>query len=153
ARAEFAKLLRQARDLKRDSQTPPSSGIMQAAVQNAMVADPDVLAGTSYRLLKKIGEGASGEVYEAEHIELGRRYAVKVLSPAHAAAHDAVERFRREARAIASLSHPNLVALHDFGKSLDGRVFLVMELLSGETLDKHAERGIDWRRAIDLAIK
>ena len=48
---------------------------------------------------------------------------------------DAIERFRREARAVAALSHPNLVQLYDFGKSLDGRVFLAMELLDGETLD------------------
>jgi len=101
-------------------------------------------------------------VFEAEHIELGRKYAVKVLSAAHAAASDSVERFRREARAIASLSHPNLVRLHDFGKSLDGRVFLVMELLDGKTLDVHAERsgdteerrgGLPWREATRLAIQ
>jgi serine/threonine-protein kinase len=123
-----------------------------------MNQDPSVLAGTSYRLGKKIGEGSSGEVYEAEHTELARRYAVKVLSSAHAAAHDSVERFRREARAIASLSHPNLVRLHDFGKSLDGRVFLVMELLEGQTLDMHADlggagKGLPWREATRLAIQ
>lgn len=152
SRAEFAKLLRQARELKRDPETPPASGVMQIASQN-MSGDPSILAGTSYRLIKKIGEGASGEVFEAEHVELGRKYAVKVLSAAHTAAHDAVERFRREARAVASLSHPNLVQLHDFGKSLDGRVFLVMQLLSGETLDAHAERGLGWREATELAIQ
>jgi serine/threonine-protein kinase len=118
-----------------------------------MAQDPSILAGTPYRLLRKIGEGASGEVFEAEHVELGRRYAVKVLSSAHAAAHDAVERFRREARAVAKLSHPNLVQLHDFGKSVDGRVFLAMELLEGQTLDMHAEKGIGWREAIHLAVQ
>ncbi len=152
ARSEFAKLLKEARALRRDPETPPASGVMQIA-QAAMTNDPSVLPGTPYRLLTKIGEGASGEVFEAEHIELGRKYAVKVLSQAHAAATDAVERFRREARAVASLSHPNLVQLHDFGKSLDGRVFLAMQLLSGETLDIHAERGIGWREAGRLAIQ
>ncbi|MBS2015975.1 MAG: serine/threonine protein kinase [Deltaproteobacteria bacterium] len=152
SRAEFAKLLKQARELRRPEETPPASGVMEAAAAQ-MVADPAILAGTSYRLLEKIGEGASGEVFKAEHIELGRKYAVKVLSSAHAAAHDAVERFRREARAVAKLSHPNLVQLHDFGKSLDGRVFLVMELLAGSTLDIHAEKGIGWREAIRLSIQ
>ena len=162
SRAEFAKLLKQARALGPVNQeTPASERSMQIAAATR-TADPSILAGTSYRLVKKIGEGASGEVFEAEHIELGRKYAVKVLSAAHAAASDSVERFRREARAIASLSHPNLVRLHDFGKSLDGRVFLVMELLDGKTLDVHAERsgdteerrgGLPWREATRLAIQ
>ena len=157
-RAEFAKLLKSARSLRRDPETPASLTSLQIAVATAN-ADPAMLAGTSYRLGKKIGEGASGEVFEAEHVELGRKYAVKVLSAAHAAATDAVERFRREARAIASLSHPNLVRLHDFGKSLDGRVFLAMELLEGKTLDVHAaprtngEPGIGWQEATKIAIQ
>lgn len=151
-RAEFAKLLKEARALRRDPETPASERSVQIAV--TMNQDPLILAGTSYRLGKKIGEGSSGEVFEAEHIELGRKYAVKVLSAAHAAAHDAVERFRREARAIASLSHPNLVRLHDFGKSLDGRVFLVMELLDGKTLEVHAaEKKLPWREAARLGIQ
>ena len=153
SRAEFAKLLKQARALRRDPETPPSERSLQLAAAS-MPFDPAVLAGTSYRLGKKIGEGSSGEVYEAEHTELGRRYAVKVLSAAHTAASDAVERFRREARAIASLSHPNLVRLHDFGKSLDGRVFLVMELLEGKTLDAHAgSKALGWRESTRLAIQ
>ena len=159
-RAEFAKLLKQARALRpTTAETPTSERSMQIA-QATQAADPSILPGTSYRLLKKIGEGASGEVFEAEHTELGRKYAVKALSAAHAAAHDAVERFRREARAIASISHPNLVRLHDFGKSLDGRVFLVMELLAGKTLDVHAAAcggksatGLPWRDAARLAIQ
>ncbi len=154
SRAEFAKLLKQARELSRSTgdETPAASAVMEAAAKS-MTQDPSILAGTPYRLLEKIGEGASGEVFKAEHVELGRRYAVKVLSTAHAAAHDAVERFRREARAIAKLSHPNLVQLHDFGKSQDGRVFLAMELLSGQTLDEHAEKGLGWREATRLAIQ
>jgi len=152
SRAEFAKLLKQARDLRRPDETPPASGVMEAQAAQ-MEKDPAILPGTPYRLVKKIGEGASGEVFEGEHVELGRRYAVKVLASAHAAAHDAVERFRREARAVAKLSHPNLVQLHDFGKSLDGRVFLAMELLEGETLDLHAEKGLGWREATRLAIQ
>ncbi|MDF2696174.1 MAG: Serine/threonine-protein kinase PknB, partial [Labilithrix sp.] len=158
-RAEFAKLLKQARALRPVTpETPASERSMQIA-SATQTADPSILAGTSYRLVKKIGEGASGEVFEAEHVELARKYAVKVLSAAHAAASDSVERFRREARAIAKLSHPNLVRLHDFGKSLDGRVFLVMELLDGKTLDIHVEErgerkgGLPWREATSLAIQ
>jgi serine/threonine-protein kinase len=159
-RAEFAKLLKQARALRSLSNETPVSERSMRIAQATEGTDPAILPGTSYRLLEKIGEGASGEVFEAEHVELGRKYAVKVLSTAHSAAHDAVERFRREARAIAKISHPNLVKLHDFGKSLDGRVFLVMELLAGMTLDSYAEsRGekgtprIGWREAVGLAIQ
>lgn len=152
SRAEFAKLLKQARELRKEPETPPASGVMEIQAAH-MTADPSILAGTPYRLIRKIGEGASGEVFEAEHVELGRRYAVKVLTSAHAAAHDAVDRFRKEARAVAKLSHPNLVQLHDFGKSIDGRVFLVMELLSGQTLDVHAEKGLAWRESVHLAIQ
>jgi serine/threonine-protein kinase len=152
SRAEFAKLLKQARELRKEPETPPASGIMEIHAAQ-MTQDPAILAGTPYKMLRKIGEGASGEVFEAEHVELGRRYAVKVLTSAHAAAHDAVARFRKEARAVAKLSHPNLVRLHDFGKSLDGRVFLAMELLSGQTLDVYAEAGLGWREAVALAIQ
>ncbi len=152
SRADFAKLLKQARELRKEHETSPSNGLLEAHAAH-MAQDPAILAGTNYRMLRKIGEGASGEVFEAEHIELGRRYAVKVLTSAHAAAHDAVDRFRKEARAVAKLSHPNLVQLHDFGKSLDGRVFLVMELLSGKTLDVHAEKGLGWRESVRLAIQ
>ena len=78
-----------------------------------------------------------------------------MLAPGHASAHDAIERFRSEARAVAKLSHPNLVPLYDFGKSLDGRVFLAMELLSGETLDPHIKRtgGMDYREAVAIGIE
>ncbi|MBX3226121.1 MAG: serine/threonine protein kinase [Labilithrix sp.] len=153
-RAEFAKLLKQARGLRKEPETPPSERSLQLAVALEKSADPDALPGTPYRLGKKIGEGSSGEVYEAEHTELGRKYAVKVLSSAHSSAVDAVDRFRREARAIASLSHPNLVRLHDFGKSLDGRVFLVMELLDGKTLDAYADEArLDWREAAQFGVQ
>ncbi len=143
SRAEFAKLLKEARSLRGESSTPSASKVAELAAQ--LTDDPSMLAGTPYRFIKKIGEGESGQVFEAEHVELGRKIALKVLAPTHSSAQNAIERFRREARVVASLSHPNIVHLSDFGKSLDGRVFLAMELLEGETLDHHAhlsdERG------------
>ncbi len=155
SRAEFAKLLREARDLRAEVNTPSASKVMENVAARMAPDDPYVLAGTPYRLARKIGEGASGVVYEAEHVELGRRLAIKVLAPEHASASDAVERFRREARAVAKLSHPNLVGLYDFGKSLDGRVFLAMDLLRGDTLAKRlkTESALSWRDATKLAIE
>ena len=93
-------------------------------------------------------------MYEAEHVELGRKLAVKILGPEHAASPGALERFRREARAVANLSHPNLVQLYDFGKSLDGRAFLVMELCVGQTLDARLGSGeLAWHEAVRIAIE
>jgi eukaryotic-like serine/threonine-protein kinase len=160
SRAEFGKLLKQARHLRSESVTPSSSKVAELQAAH-MSDDPATLAGTPYRLGKKIGEGESGQVFEAEHVELGRKLAVKVLAPTQSAAQDAVERFRREARVVANLKHPNLVHLHDFGKALDGRVFLAMELLDGETLesyarldsDDHASRGLRTRDAVDVCVQ
>jgi serine/threonine-protein kinase len=153
SRAEFARLLVDARKLVREAATPESGRAAELAMLHS--DDPAVLPGTPYRLGQKIGEGASGTVYEAEHVELGRKVALKILSPAHATAKDAIDRFRAEARAVAHLSHKNLVALHDFGRSLDGRVFLAMERLTGETLENRLIRlgEIDWREAVSIGIE
>jgi serine/threonine protein kinase len=157
SRADFARLLKEARSLIALVHTPTGGKAQELALaQSARISDdPQLLSGTPYRLARKIGEGASGVVYEAEHVELGRKVALKVLAAGHASATDAIERFRREARAVARLSHPNLVQLYDFGKSLDGRVFLAMELLRGETLDRRIKRlgGMDWREAAELGIE
>ena len=158
SRAEFARLLRDARVTLETralpSATPQAGSVSEAIAQRMAPADPSQLAGTPYRLGRKIGEGASGVVYEAEHVELGRRVAVKVLGIEHASAQDSLERFRREARSVAKLSHPNLVQLYDLGKSLDGRVYLAMDLCEGETLDARLRSGaMGWREAVGIAIE
>ena len=153
SRAEFAKGLREARALRKTDEPTPNSSVAEKVAEH-MNEDGGLLAGTSYRLIKKIGEGASGCVWEAEHIELGRRLAIKVLSHEHGTATDAIDRFRKEARLVAALSHENLVHLADFGKAQDGRVFLAMELLFGKTLDAiMEERMVSSEHAIDLAIQ
>lgn len=153
-RTEFMKLLRNAEPLRSPLGTPPAGKVAEIAAAR-MNDDPAVLSGTPYRLLRKLGEGASGVVLEAEHIELGRKYAVKILAPTHGTAEGSLDRFRQEARAVAKLCHPNIVGLHDFGKSWDGRVFLAMELLSGTTLDARIKGGppIAWCDAVEYAIQ
>jgi hypothetical protein len=103
--------------------------------------DADVLLGDRYRLVRMIGSGGMGTVWEAEDQTLGRPVAVKVLSESLAAGEHAVRRFEREAQAAARLSGPYIAAVYDFGRS-DGRPYIVMELVPGETLaDRLAREG------------
>ena len=158
SRAEFARLLRESRETlgagAHSGVTPAAGPVSEAIATRMTPSDPAHLAGTPYRLGRRIGDGASGIVYEAEHLELGRKLALKVLGVEHASSPAAFERFRLEARTIASLSHPNLVQLYDFGRSLDGRAYLAMELYAGETLEARLRRGpLDWRCAARVAIE
>src|SRR5258706_12915791 len=87
----------------------------------------------AYELTASLGEGGMGEVYRARAARLGREVAVKVLAERFRSDESLRERFEREARAIAALSHPNILAIHDVG--FDGaRAYSVTELLEGETL-------------------
>lgn len=94
---------------------------------------PRVLA-QRYRLDRRLGRGGMGTVYEATDSALGRTVAVKVLREDVVGSAAAADRFRREARAAASFSHPNVVTVFDFGVARETRAFLVMELLRGATL-------------------
>lgn len=109
----------------------------------------DTLLGGRYRLLRQVAAGGMAAVWEGEDSVLGRRVAVKVLH-SHLAVDDAVrERFRREAIAVARLSHPSVVAIYDTGED-DGVAYLVMELVEGKTLrDLLREEG---RLAVGFAV-
>ena len=86
-----------------------------------------------YEILAPIGAGGMGEVYRARDAKLDRDVAVKVLPSQLTANADALARFEREAKAVAALSHPNILAIFDFGTH-DGVSYAVTELLEGETL-------------------
>jgi len=106
-----------------------------------------------YQIEGALGAGGMGEVYRAKDTRLDRAVAVKVLPEDLAADSQALARFEREAKAVAALSHPNILALHDFDRS-QGVAFAVMELLDGETLRERLGSGpIPTRKAVDFAVQ
>ncbi|WP_437299981.1 serine/threonine-protein kinase [Sorangium sp. So ce426] len=153
SRGEFAALVAAAKAHRATAVTPVSP--RAEAMASAERVDDGTLPGTRYRLLREIGTGASSTVHEAEHVDLGRRVALKVVSAEHSATDVIASRFRREARVLSRLSHEHLVKVHDFGMAADGRLFCAMDLLEGETLDALLVRGgaIDWRDALAMAAK
>ena len=109
--------------------------------------------GDRYRLGERIAGGGMGAVYRAVDESLGRHVAVKVLRRELAAEPAYLERFRREARASAALSHPGVAGVYDYGE-LGGSAFIVMELVEGETLaERIAARGrLAWEETFAQAI-
>jgi eukaryotic-like serine/threonine-protein kinase len=101
------------------------------------MAVSDTLIGTvfdgRYRIVRKLGTGGMADVYLAEDQELGRRVAIKILNDRHAADDQFVERFRREAKNAAGLSHPNIVSIYDRGTA-EGTYYIAMEYLDGRSL-------------------
>jgi TolB-like protein/Tfp pilus assembly protein PilF len=106
-----------------------------------------------YEILAPLGAGGMGEVYRARDKKLDRDVAIKVLPESVAADPDALARFEREAKAVAALSHQNILAIHDFGNQ-DGIAYAVMELLEGETLLGKLDAGpIPQKQAVDYALQ
>lgn len=87
-----------------------------------------------YRLLRQLGSGGMGAVYEAMDDRLRRRVAIKVLSPQWAGRQDVIERLRSEAIAVNVIEHPGVVQIHEYGQLDDGSAYLVMEYLRGASL-------------------
>ncbi|HKE19224.1 MAG TPA: serine/threonine-protein kinase, partial [Kofleriaceae bacterium] len=105
-----------------------------------------------YRVEELIGEGGMGRVYLAEHVDIGRRVAIKILHPVYGRMPDLVERFRREARAASKIGHPHIVDVTDSGTTDDGSVYFVMEYLEGVELATVIDRdgALDVARALRI---
>jgi serine/threonine protein kinase/Flp pilus assembly protein TadD len=105
-----------------------------------------------YEILAPLGSGGMGEVYRARDTRLERDVAIKVLHERFAQDHAALARFHREAKAVAALSHPSIVAIYDLGTEQHIH-YVVMELLEGQTLGRRLKASpLDWRGALDIAI-
>src|SRR5215469_6116727 len=106
-----------------------------------------------YEILKLIGTGGMGEVYEARDVRLSRNVAIKVLPSFLTNNIDRLRRFEQEARAAAALNHPNIVAVYQMG-SYEGAPYLVSELLEGDTLRELMKRGpLPWRAAVEYGLQ
>jgi tetratricopeptide (TPR) repeat protein/tRNA A-37 threonylcarbamoyl transferase component Bud32 len=94
----------------------------------------EIIAGTRYRIVTRVGAGAMGAVYQAEHVDLEKRVALKTLLANTARDPKAIERFRQEARAASKIGSPFICDVTDFGELPDGQVFYVMEFIDGPSL-------------------
>jgi serine/threonine protein kinase len=125
----------------------------------ARKSEQDPLIGATlsgrYRILRKIGEGGMGIVYEAEHVLIEKRVALKVLREDFSNRFDVVERFRQEARSASKIGHENIIDISDFGVTSGGANFFVMELLQGrdlaEELGKHGP--LSPRRSLHILLQ
>ena len=128
---------------------------MSASPSSVQVTDADPLIGSElggFKVEKLLAAGGMGLVYEAMHPAIGRRAAVKVLKPEVAADAEWTKRFLAEARALGAIKHRNLIEVLNFGKTPDGREFLMMEFLDGEPLDAYIRRLGQVAPAIALGI-
>ena len=145
-RREVDELLEAAASMPEDFLEPPRPPPAQRVPVGETIAH--------YRVLKRLGAGGMGEVYLAEDERLKRRVALKILPPELAGSPERLERFQREAEAVAALNHPNIVTIHSI-ESVEGLRFLTMELVDGPTLRQLLDRAdpLPVADVLDLALQ
>lgn len=108
--------------------------IAQLGRQSTEFAVGEMVPGTKYLVVSRIGQGGMGSVYEVEHVELGKRFVLKALLDQFCQRQDLVQRLRNEWRSLGRLEHPNIVSVSDAGVAANGAPYYVMERLQGESL-------------------
>jgi serine/threonine-protein kinase len=116
----------------------PSVPLERTAISGRFTAGE--IIENRYRIIGRLAAGGMGEVFRVEHIELGKQLALKMMLPGLNADQDFVNRFKIEAVAASRIGHPNIVDISDFGRTVDGRFFFVMEFLDGMTLSSLVHR-------------
>lgn len=141
-----------------DEDVSPFSPTMAAAPRIGSGAlEAGMLINGTWRIDAPIGMGGMGHVYSVTHERTGRRYALKMMLPDVGLTEEGVKRFEREAKAATALGHEGIAAVHDFDRTPEGRLFLVMDLLEGETLDARLRNAgsLSWEdakpRVLELA--
>src|SRR6185369_14584246 len=95
-----------------------------------------------YRIIRLLGEGGMGQVYEAQHVNINKRFAIKLLRAEVVGSQQSLARFRQEAWAASSIGHDNIVEIDDFATLPSGEVYLAMELLDGQSLAERLRDGL-----------
>jgi serine/threonine-protein kinase len=129
----------------------PNDGTPLRSSESAESLEGQVIADR-YRIISLLGEGGMGRVYLAEHVRMGRKCAVKMISPEMARTEAAIARFNREAANASQINHPNVAQVYDFGEGPGGALYLAMEYVEGETLSAMVRRegALSVRRAATL---
>jgi len=117
---------------------PPTALVRRDSFRELL---PGSVVGDTYEIDARLGAGAMGEVYAARHVVLGKRVAIKMISQRLSEDDTAIERFAMEARTLAQIQHPAIVAVEHVGELADGRAYFVMEFLRGESLFERIQRG------------
>ncbi len=133
-----------------DTRFCPKDGSTLRAAEGADLIGS--IVADRYHIEKKLGEGGMGTVYLGEHVKMGRKSAIKVMTQSMASDPEAIARFNREAANAARINHPNVCAIYDFGETEDGTIYLAMEFIEGETLSdmQRREGALELDRAAEI---
>jgi eukaryotic-like serine/threonine-protein kinase len=127
----------------------------RSAEVRVVTAQHSSLIGGRYQIVKRIGQGGMGKVYEVNHIHLSRRFALKIISNQVAETDEARELFYREARFASAMAHPNITSVVDFGEDEKVGMFMVMEFVSGEPLNRvlFREKRMGVKKASEIVLQ
>jgi serine/threonine-protein kinase len=133
----------------------PKQAVPDETLRSAGGLTPGTVIDGRYHITRKLAAGGMGEVYRAEHVELGKAFALKVMLPELSRDPEFVSRFKREAIAASRIGQQNIVDISDFGQTADGRFYFVMEFLDGLTLASliHREGALDPERATNIGLQ